>query len=436
MFNLLNIFFSLLFRYCCLRIIKMTSLEVESNLVHEKKKLLKCDKCTKKFISEERLKWHFATIHEGNKPYQCVYCEKMFALKQSLKNHIMNAHDGGTFDCSECSESFVDKAPFKAHFLAHLYDKSLCDLPDEVVLKIISYLNLKGLAQCAQVSKRLRNICKDVSLWETMTLNENLYRNNGPFQENDGPYQMIPASFIRHILDNGCKYLTICQAELIDGINLPKTSQLKNFAIDDMYGDRTIEAVEEILSTANCLEVCQLDFMGTFQMENLIKNIFLKNSKTLTVLKLEIVTLTSELVKNIVNFTELKELSIAYPDIRSRAIRSFESENTPGSVNNLVRNISPEIKKISFNGMKNFGNDQMKTLVTRCKKLEELSLRDTSITLRMSVPYIVENCFNLVKLDLSSSLNDLHDFANEQELVRSGVLRAMPKLKNFVLYNM
>ena len=154
----------------------MTSLEVETNLVHEKKKLLKCDKCTKKFISEERLKWHFATIHEGNKPYQCVYCQKIFALKQSLKNHIMNAHDGGTFDCSECSESFVDKAPFKAHFLAHLYDKSLSDLPDEVVLKIISYLNLKGLAQCAQVSKRLRNICKDVSLWETMTLNENLYR--------------------------------------------------------------------------------------------------------------------------------------------------------------------------------------------------------------------------------------------------------------------
>ena len=154
----------------------MTSLEVESNLVHEKKRLLKCDKCTKKFISEERLKWHFATIHEGNKPYQCVYCQKVFALKQSLKNHIMNAHDGGTFDCSECSESFVDKALFKAHFLAHLYDKKLSDLPDEVLLKIISYLNLKGLAQCAQVSKRLRNICKDVSLWETMILNENLYR--------------------------------------------------------------------------------------------------------------------------------------------------------------------------------------------------------------------------------------------------------------------
>ena len=154
----------------------MTSLEVESNLVHEKKRLLKCDKCTKKFISEERLKWHFATIHEGNKPYQCVHCQKVFALKQSLKNHIMNAHDGGTFDCSECSESFVDKAPFKAHFLAHLYDKGLSDLPDEVVLKIISYLNLKGLAQCAQVSKRLRNICKDVSLWETMILNENLNR--------------------------------------------------------------------------------------------------------------------------------------------------------------------------------------------------------------------------------------------------------------------
>ena len=37
-------------------------------------------------------------------------------------------------------------------------------LPDEVVLKILGYLSLGQLIQCARVSKRLNTICKDKSL--------------------------------------------------------------------------------------------------------------------------------------------------------------------------------------------------------------------------------------------------------------------------------
>ena len=36
--------------------------------------------------------------------------------------------------------------------------------PDEIVLKIFSYLNLGQLIQCARVSKRFNNIVKDKSL--------------------------------------------------------------------------------------------------------------------------------------------------------------------------------------------------------------------------------------------------------------------------------
>ena len=36
--------------------------------------------------------------------------------------------------------------------------------PDEVVLKILGYLSLGQLIQCARVSKRLNTICKDKSL--------------------------------------------------------------------------------------------------------------------------------------------------------------------------------------------------------------------------------------------------------------------------------
>ena len=37
-------------------------------------------------------------------------------------------------------------------------------LPDEIVLKILGYLSLGQLIQCARVSKRLNTICKDKSL--------------------------------------------------------------------------------------------------------------------------------------------------------------------------------------------------------------------------------------------------------------------------------
>ena len=33
--------------------------------------------------------------------------------------------------------------------------------PNEIIVKILSYLSLKDLNQCAQVSKRLRNICQN-----------------------------------------------------------------------------------------------------------------------------------------------------------------------------------------------------------------------------------------------------------------------------------
>ena len=142
----------------------MASLEVKTNLGHEQKNLFKCEKCKKKFISEARLNWHLVTIHEGNKPYQCIHCKKNFSFKKSLKTHIISAHDGGSYECSECSDTFSNKALFKVHFLAHFYDKKLSDLPDEVMLKILTYFNFKDLARCAKVSKRLRKVCKDKSL--------------------------------------------------------------------------------------------------------------------------------------------------------------------------------------------------------------------------------------------------------------------------------
>jgi hypothetical protein len=48
------------------------------------------------------------------------------------------------------------------------------DLPDELILKILSYSEVKDLISCGQVSKRTRNISRDRSLWVTANLEKKI----------------------------------------------------------------------------------------------------------------------------------------------------------------------------------------------------------------------------------------------------------------------
>ena len=202
--------------------------------------------------------------------------------------------------------------------LANLYDKDFNDFPDEVVLKILSYLDIDNLPKCAQVSQRMRNVCKDKSLWERINLHGNFKKSNGTIQyiNNFTFYQNIPTSFINDILDNGCKYLNICHAELRDGINVSKTFQLKYLALARLNGKRTQKALEEITSTTDCLERFSISILrpkkSLERMENVISNVCLNNSKTLTVLNLQMRNLSFESVKSIVTCSELKELGKDY----------------------------------------------------------------------------------------------------------------------------
>ena len=45
-------------------------------------------------------------------------------------------------------------------------------LPDEILLKIVSLLDINGVLQCGQVSTRLRAISNDRSLWLKLNLSQ------------------------------------------------------------------------------------------------------------------------------------------------------------------------------------------------------------------------------------------------------------------------
>ena len=77
---------------------------------------------------------------------------------------------------------------------------SIQDLPDEIILKVINYLAINKRVKFGEVSKRMRAISCDKTLWQKMNVSR------------DGPscYEIdIPTNFVKTVIENGCQYLSL-----------------------------------------------------------------------------------------------------------------------------------------------------------------------------------------------------------------------------------
>ena len=66
-------------------------------------------------------------------------------------------------------------------------------LPDEVILLVLSFLSIKDLIKCSQLSRRFRSITYDKSLWQK----SNLYQ------------KIVPAKYVEMVINKGCLYLNL-----------------------------------------------------------------------------------------------------------------------------------------------------------------------------------------------------------------------------------
>ena len=96
------------------------------------------------------------------------------------------------------------------------------DLPDEVLLVIFKFLKMREILKFGQVSTRIRAISNDESLWMKL----NLFEGNVTF------------GFIEKAVQNGCRYLSLVDANLNavpdmptlllrNGKKIPKTTQIR-----------------------------------------------------------------------------------------------------------------------------------------------------------------------------------------------------------------
>ena len=216
------------------------------------------------------------------------------------------------------------------------------DLPDEIILKVLSFLEIKDLLRCGQISKRIRTVSHDECLWEKINLFEG---------------QNVPSKFIEMIINRGCKYLSLHSARTRPGyLTLHKESKLKY--LDLSFCSANDRIIEEILTSCHSLE--KLSLSSTRLTSDMIEIICRKNGDSLKVLdlslawglrfthtKLELIELICSSCVNLV------ELSLDDTILKSDKHVSF-----------LVNNITTTLEKVSIKSM-HLQDQHMKTLVER-----------------------------------------------------------------------
>ena len=267
----------------------------------------------------------------------------------------------------------------------------LGDLPDEILLKIFSYMNIKGVLQCGKVSMRFRAISNDQSLW----LKLNLFQGD------------IPYGFIEKTIQNGCEYLNLRLSCVKGGKKSEVPLKLKYLDIsqsDIPVHEWTPAVPEGLLENCHVLQKLSAD---NLMLDSVDIDQICQNGETLQVLSLKGCCIDSSqrtelferLFKKCPHLTELNiNKGAEGPPIN----KIFFDENMCA----LVDNLTPNILKLNLGSHHCVEDHHVYSLVRRCKNITELDLSGTSIT-NDSIESIVEHLTSLEKLDVGYTYIDV-----------------------------
>ena len=277
-------------------------------------------------------------------------------------------------ETDQCENQNEEESERSAESFPSLTSK-LEDLPDEVILKVFSYLeNNTDRIRSGHVSQRLRAISSDESLWHKM----NLFK------------KTVPTSFIQFVLEKGCRFLSLCQTSLHGSLNLTKPTKLKhlNLNLCLKVKNGTLQELAAACHSLENLTLCVSDqYCCRLSKFSMMETLCTQNKQTLKVFYLKIFQdyMNSDIIQHIVySCRELKEVSI---------IGKGVSHN---SINYFVDNLSPNVEKLRLE-MRDITDEHVKVLVKRCNKLTDLILESKYIT-NKSVTNIKEHLPNLEKL--------------------------------------
>ena len=255
---------------------------------------------------------------------------------------------------------------------------SIQDFPDEIILKVIKYLDINELVKFGEVSKRMRAISNDITLWKKMNLSRNEWSWCDEFD--------LPINFVKMVIENGCQYLSLQYMKVetpmtsAGHLRLGKASSLRY--LDLKYCNAGVLFFEEILASCHLLQRLSIASYGPGNCitSKMIGSICYQNGRTLQTLDLSFWSgLNLESIQKITkNCVGLKNLDL------------FATGLSMDSTNFLVNNLTPVVEKLSLGGLPYLKDEHVKALVARCNKLSVLNLEHTRISYE-SLYYIIEN---------------------------------------------
>ena len=260
---------------------------------------------------------------------------------------------------------------------------SIQDSPDEIILRVIKYLDINELVKFGEVSKRMRAISNDKSLWQKMNLSRDRPSWCDEFD--------VPTQFVKLVIENGCQYLSLRYVKLgtpretsrepismksEEHLVLEKASSLRY--LDLKYCGSHALISEEILSSCHLLQ--KLSMASIIITSKIIRSICYQNGCTLQTLDLSFCSgLNLESIQKITqNCVGMKNVDL------------FATGLSIDSINFLVNNLTPEVEKLALGFLPNLKDEHVKALVARCTKLSVLNLKHSAIS-NKSLTYIIEN---------------------------------------------
>ena len=290
------------------------------------------------------------------------------------------------------------------------------DLPDELGLKIFGYSEKKDLITYGQVSKRIRKISHDSTLWVTANLVK----------------KIVKTELLERILNKGCKILNLSNSTIVGSLSSNMKPNIRSLDLSQsvkpgrfgrqVYCEENIGVLEELLFS--CCSLQHLKIEGLLVTPKMAASIC-KNGKTLQGLNLNHSYVIEQY--NALDYTvpnghlqaiikccqELKELTF------------INEHKLINNVKFLAKHISPNVVKLNLNHT-DFDDDNVKMLVSRCNKIKVLNLEATLITndsLKTMRQYL-----NLTLEELSLTYHVFGDFTDFLEV------KSMPRLKILNLY--
>ena len=172
---------------------------------------------------------------------------------------------------------------------------SFLDLPDELILKVFSYTETVDLLRCGQVSKRIRTISNDNSLFQTVNLSN----------------KYLKCDLLATVLNKGCKSLNLSDSSILGNLSLIQNSQLRELDLSNCRATTyysTSGVLEELVKSCDSLQ--KLSLIGLKFTPKMVSSIC-KNSQTLQLLNLYYSNLEEEwYCKIIKTCRQIKQLVI------------------------------------------------------------------------------------------------------------------------------